>query len=352
MPSKGRTLLRVFAALGLLSLSLMIMFKETAKRPKTQERPQLSARPVRGGLGVSLGLFASDPLWDYETFIDELSELGVLSLMIVVPLKQRDHKSDAPYLGVPLSTIERTARQAKSAGMSLTLMPIIQLEERSMNVWRGVLDPADVDAWWVNYRADMRRLAALGAREGVERLVIGAELCSLEAEERRWSELISELRAKFKGQLTYSANWDHYREVPFWELLDEVSMTAYFPLTRLETLEGEWRARLSQMEAFAEQVGRPLLVTEYGYPALESALRTPWDETAKSAFAPKLQAELVTRSTRLLIQRSSTTNAPLRGAFLWNWFGFGGQLDRGYSLRGRLGEVRLRELLRQGAVSP
>jgi len=352
VPPKARALLRGAALLALLALIGAVITQRASQRGqlKLTHTPQLSAQALSEGVGVSLGLFASDPAWDYEVFLKELKALGVERLMIVVPLKQDTHTSSAPWLGVPMGVIGRTLSQASALGFKLSLMPVIQLEHRRMDIWRGKLAPQAPERWWGNYSADLRRLAALAERLGVERLVIGSELCSLEGELKRWEALISLTRAHFKGALTYSANWDHYREVPFWALLDEVSVTAYFPLASLHTLEGQWRAYLSEVERFAAEQGaqgegRPLLITEYGYPALESALKEPWNETTRAPFAPKLQAELVARSTSLLKERSAQGER-LRGAFLWNWFGFGGSLDRGYTLRGREGEERLKAALK------
>jgi hypothetical protein len=236
-------------------------------------------------------------------------------------------------------------------------MPVIQLKQRTMNMWRGRLAPRDLDRWWINYRALIKRLADLAAEESVERLVIGAELCSLERHATRWLSLIQLARRRFRGVLTYSANWDHYREVPFWDALDEVGVNAYAPLASLERLEEEWSSRLTKLERFAARQGselkhgRPLLIPEYGYPALESALRAPWDETTGSTCRLDLQADLLERSTRVLHkrvrrERRGDSGSILRGAYLWNWFGFGGAQDCGFTPRGKDAEARLRSVFK------
>ena len=350
-PLLGRGLRRgvVRLAAGFIALiSTALIAQLLLTRGEEPRRAQLSSRSASGGLGVSLGLFASDPLWDYEELIQEIAELGVSRVMIVTPLIQGSHRDDAPQLGPPLEVIRRSVQQARAEGLEVSLMPIIQLKRRSMNMWRGRLDPRRPALWWSNYRAELKRLASLAEQESVERLVIGAELCSLEAQTERWRELIQGLRARFKGALTYSANWDHYRELPFWEELDELSVTAYFPIQSREDLERDWAAALDELERFAAtrgDAGMPLYLTEYGYPALASALARPWDETTSAAYDAELQAELVTRATSLLLTRMSERGA-LRGASLWNWFGFGGRRDRGYTLRDRPGQEALRALIK------
>ncbi len=348
MPPKARALLRALALLSLVALAVSLHQRRAAReeRLRLTGAPRLSGRGVSGGVGVSLGLFASDPAWGYEGLLKELKGVGAARVMLVVPLRQGSHTSSAPWLAVPVGVIERTARQARALGLHLSLMPIIHLEAREGGRWRGALAPEDPERWWASYTTDLRRLATLAEREGFERLVVGSELCSLEGDLPRWARLIAVAREHFKGVITYSANWDHYAPIGFWPLLDEVSVTAYFPLKGVEGLEAEWERHLSDLEGFAAtqgEGGRPLMITEYGYPPLESALRAPWDEWSGAPFNPHLQAELVARSTALLVARSG--RGRVRGAFLWNWFGFGGAQDRGFTVRGRVGEGRLRGVL-------
>ncbi len=278
--------------------------------------------------GVSLGLFASDPFWDYGSLIEEIVAHNATDVLVVIPLVQSDITSTDIRLTLPPETIQRTLQQVRESGLRLSVMPIVQLgQERSSESWRGVLEPADPGRWWSNYRAATRRLATWAERAEADRFFVGSELCSLEDQEGRWREIVGLVRSRFSGKLTYSANWDHYRDIGYWDLLDEVSVTAYFPVERAPAVA--WRQALREMNAFSMEVGRPLLVSEYGYPAIDTAGRIPWDETASVLPDPHLQAELI--ATAL----SEMDRASVRGGFLWNWFGLGGSQDLGYSPRGR-----------------
>ena len=297
-------------------------------------------------IGVSLGLFASDPLWNYEPLIIEISELGVEQLLIAIPLKQSSDKDNNPILGVPLEVLHRTIKQAQNSKLKITLMPIVLLEERQMNTWRGKLAPSNPDLWWRNYNSELKRIGFLAQNLQLERLIVGTELCSLEKSSSRWKSLILELRKIYDGQLTYSANWDHYEAISFWEDLDEISLTAYFPIDSTHSIEDDWQKFLSEAEEYALTKQRPLLITEYGYPSLSSALREPWNETVKASSDQELQAVLVERSTKLLLDEiAKNKRLGVQQAFLWNWFGKGGDSDHGYTLRGKLGEARFRRLI-------
>ena len=75
-------------------------------------------------------------------------------------------------------------------------------------------------------------------------------LVSTENNVEQWTRTINHVRGTFKGRLTYSANWDHYREVKFWDQLDLIGMNSYWTLgpdknTSVETI----RSKQSQFRA-------------------------------------------------------------------------------------------------------
>lgn len=352
LKSIKRLLLLGLTLVGLYVTFLGISANHKTSNHKTQRTNHQARLDVVGGLGIALGLFASERSWDYRGLLEEISALGVSQVMIVIPLHQASIFSNTPSLGVGLDRIRTTIRQAQSLSLQVSLMPIIKLQKRQINEWRGKLAPSKEEIWWSNYGVELKRLATLATRQGIQRLVIGAELCSLEHQYERWVDLITDLRGRFKGVLSYSANWDHYRKIKYWSLLDEIAVTAYFPISERSKLESLWHRYIDELEQFAGIHQRPLLITEYGYPALDSAMKQPWNETSGAAFNPKLQAELITGATQTILERISavhdqpkTHKGILKGAFLWNWFGFGAQIDHGFTLRGREGEVTLKLLL-------
>lgn len=278
--------------------------------------------------GVSLGLFASTPDYDYGELLDEIVAVGASDVMVVVPLRMPTSDSGAVRLGVPADSVQRTLRQARQRWLRVSVMPIIELDMRAArDDWRGRITPDDPDLFWSNYGAQLERIASWSEREGAVRLVVGSELVELEADAERWQALIADVRGRFSGTVTYSANWDHHREVPFWDAVDEVGITAYFPVH--DAPERAWDEALGSFERFAAGQGKPLVLTEYGYPAIRSARATPWDETTGAAVDTEQQAALLDASLGAL----ATSSVP--AAFLWNWFGHGGTDDPGFSPRDR-----------------
>ncbi len=84
----------------------------------------------------------------------------------------------------------------------------------------------------------------------------------------RWRRLISEVRERYTGRLTYAANFDQYELVTFWDDLDVIGVNAYFPLRKHylpdigddelgALLDSRWRAVLRRLDDFRIDRGLP-----------------------------------------------------------------------------------------------
>ena len=309
----------------------------TAEPLHARSAARPTARFVRG---VALGLFSGDPDWNYGALIDEIRARGATDVLVVVNAVQSDRfASDIemrPGHSPSEATLARTLRQIREAGMRAALMPIVRLAERQPHEWRGVIAPADgLDAWFASYGRFVLPLARVAQAERVGRFVVGSELSSLEAYEPRWRTLIHEVRTVFEGTITYSANWDHANAVPFWDALDEVGLTAYFPLggDALESsraVADAWMAPRAVMENLSERLGKPVLVTEVGYPSRQSAATRPWDDSGTALVDLDAQRQLYRGFCNAFAETPSVS-----GFYVWNWFGFGGPRDGGFTPRGK-----------------
>ena len=290
--------------------------------------------------GVALGLFASDPDWNYVALLDELRAMNAAQVLLVAPYYQdsvtcstigrRSGFSPSPR------TVERTLAQARRRGFAVSLMPLVRLTRRTATEWRGVLQPRDVQAWFAAWSQIVWTMAELAAEYDAHRLIVGTEFASLESHVVPWSQLITGVRARFSGRLMYSANWDHYRQVPFWSLVDDVGITGYFRLCMpgIQPVSSEitagWRQRFTTLDAFAASHNRPWMLTEVGWPALATAAAYPWDDTRDAPPDTALQARLW---SAFLDAVQAHPQPP--AFFAWNGFGPVSETDHGFGLRGR-----------------
>jgi hypothetical protein len=67
---------------------------------------------------------------------------------------------------------------------------------------------------------------------GADMFCVGRELDStVVAREADWRDVVARVRALFHGPLTYSANFDTWQAIGFWDALDFIGASAYFPLS-------------------------------------------------------------------------------------------------------------------------
>jgi len=231
--------------------------------------------------------------------------------------------------------VTEAIREARSRRMSVMLFPIVHVIELEAGEWRGTLEPADWDAWFRAYSDVILHYARMAEAEGADLLSIGSELCSAESQAAHWRELIAKVRRIYGGKLLYSANWDHYRGVPFVQDLDYLGINAYYQLTddlhpEVEQLRAAWGPIKVDLLAWAHRHGLPLIFTEVGYPSREGAGIDPWDYIASRPASPEVQR----RCYRAFIE--AWREVPqLHGVFFYVWWGEGGRHDRDYTPRGK-----------------
>ncbi len=295
---------------------------------------------------MALAPYYELPGLTFHAMVDEVAGIGASHLSVVVSWSQPNVRSSriAPH---PKETqddavVRGIIRRAHARGLKVMLFPILWVERRAIGEWRGTLRPDEPDVWWREYRRFLMHYAKMAADEGVEVFSVGSELASLEAQLKQWRSLIGEVRGGFGGRLLYSANWDHYAEVPFWSDVDLVGLTGYYRLTESTDpsqteLDAAWRAVRVRLVKWQRQVGKPLVFTELGYPSIDGAARSPWDYTGERALDVEEQ-----RRCYEAFYRAWADEPALHGVFFWNWWGPGGATDKWYTPKGKPSEAIIR----------
>ena len=113
-----------------------------------------------------------------------MKAIGARDLMLITPWFMATHESNSmlPKKGrsTRLTEIREVIAQAKAAGFSVTLMPIVLLTEAPKEKWRGNIKPPDIDAWFSGYTEFILEFADLAEKTGSEVFVLGSELSSME----------------------------------------------------------------------------------------------------------------------------------------------------------------------------
>ena len=132
--------------------------------------------------------------------------------------------------------------------------------------WPGGLDfenESDWEAWEKDYESYIMSFVPIADSLNVPLFCIGTEFKF--SEQKRvafWRKLIKDIRAQYKGKLTYASNWDCYDKLSFWDDLDYVGIDAYFPLVDEKTpnhgvLVNSWDKRLSSIRAIHKKTKKP-----------------------------------------------------------------------------------------------
>ena len=298
-----------------------------------------AAPPIKG---IALGLYngdTSDPDHDFKTMLTEIQNVGADHVSLIVHWSQHDVRSSSidpnPDLTLPDDEVRAVVRAAHERGLKVFLFPIIDVEIRHPLEWRGTIAPGDVKKWWASYEKFILHYARIAGEEKVELFAVGSELVSTETWQDRWYHLISGVQKVYKGELIYSANWDHYEQVTFWDRMSYVGVTAYNELATSndaseKDLTAAWKDTRQKLVAFAKKVNRPLVITEVGYTSQDGAAVHPWDYTSRDPVNLEVQRRCYAAFIAAWDDETS-----LAGVFWWNWFGRGGAQDTSYTPRGK-----------------
>lgn len=229
------------------------------------------------------------------------------------------------------------------------MLPIILVEETGPRSWRGAIEPASPEEWWHSYRGMILYLAELAAVENVEFISIGSELLTREGEKERWRDLTREVRRRYRGRVIYSANWDHYRHVTFWDDLDGIGISGYFELTRdpratQGDLNAAWIENRRVLMRWAAGIGKKLYFTEIGYPAIDGGAVYPWNYTRRGPEDEEEQARAYAAFTSTWGPGMREAPEGYGGVWFYEWGSRRGSTN--YSPEGRRAEEIIRQYFR------
>jgi hypothetical protein len=184
--------------------------------------------------------------------------------------------------------------ELSSRGMSVNLIPFLWAkgEKTRQNIW-----PNKRRLWLKNYGDRMVELAGLAKELNSSDFIVGSELSRLFQVTSEWKSLIARVRKVYAGHITISSFFLQYPFICFWDDLDSIGISSYFPLTwhgdlsSLDALVAGMKSHRSHLIAFAKAKKKPLTFVEVGSPATHVAATRPWDlEWSKRKADFELQA--------------------------------------------------------------
>lgn len=283
-------------------LVLILLLTACASRTVTTKQQGLSyaAAPPR------LGTYGSEASLES---LRNARELGVDWISVTpfgfqrgtAPIRMGGYETD--------DSVKATIEQAHSIGMKVLLKP---------HVWSR--DGATIDD--DDYERFILHFATLARDAHVDALCIGNELRRTAKDHARWRVMIANIRSVYKGPLTYGANFDEVFDVPFWDALDWIGVSGYFPLVDAKTpdrasLVRAWQPIAQKLEALSRKTKRPVLFTEIGYRSCDGAAWRQWEIPRDAPL--NLDAQ---RNAYEAFFETMWPRAWVIGAYPWKWYSY------------------------------
>jgi hypothetical protein len=217
---------------------------------------------------------------------------------------------DAPT--VTDDEIRWAIREAKNLGMKVCLKPVVNCAD---GTWRAFIGFFDWDVpgeptwaqWFASYSEFILASARIAHEEGAEMFCVGCEMVRADSQEHHWRALIAAVRDVYDGIVTY--NCDKYQEdhVTWWDAVDVISSSGYYPI-------GTWEAQLDRIEAVVRREGKPFIFLESGCPSRSGSPALPNDWSL--AGEPNGQAQLSWYEDAFAAARRRDW---VGGFMLWDW---------------------------------
>lgn len=195
------------------------------------------------------------------------------------------------------------------------------------------------------YRSFILEYAKLAEDTKVTMFCIGTELEQFIVHRPEyWDTLIAEIRAVYHGKLTYAANWDEYKRVPFWKALDYIGVDAYFPLSDLKTPTAEearsgWVPWKNELQKTAMAHNKKIVFAEFGYRSVDYAGKEPWKSDI-SMDQVNLEAQ---KTLTQVVFEEIWDEEWFAGGFIWKWFlqhdRSGGEADSQFTPQNKPAEI-------------
>ena len=243
-------------------------------------------------------------------FIKELSNPNIV------------HNTDRQWFGERKDGVKQYAEVLREHGIKIMVKPQIWVWHGEFTGYIEMKTEADWNKLEDSYTSFILEYAKLATEIDAEILCIGTELETfVDKRPEYWNDLIKEIKALYKGELTYAANWDEYKRTPFWDQLDYIGIDAYFPVSDAQTptveecLEG-WKKHKPTIKGLSDKYQKQVLFTEYGYRSVDYSGKEPW-RFDRDMTVVNLQAQV---NTSEALYQTFWDEKWFAGGFIWKWF--------------------------------
>lgn len=203
-------------------------------------------------------------------------------------------------------------QEARSHGLKVCLKPVVNCGD---GTWRAHIDFPDESAdgetswetWFASYGRFILHYANIAEATACDMFCVGCEMVAADRRENEWRRLIEQVREVYHGPITYNCNHHQEEKVAWWDAVDLVSTSAYYPIT-------EWSERVPFLRDWAHRVNKPIFFMEVGCPSRSGSAMQPYDWTHRGEIDMAEQA----RFYEVMFEHMKDESW-FYGFMLWDW---------------------------------
>lgn len=247
--------------------------------------------------------------------------------------------------------IEYSVKKAKDLGLKVCLKPVVNSRD---GIWRARIGfPEEAkqywERWFNSYTNFILHYAELAEELECEMFCIGCEMVNAESQTELWETLIKKVRDVYSGPLVYNANHGKEEGVDWFDKVDFLGTSAYYPVADKageseETMVENWRNVKGRIKALHDRFRKPILFMEIGCRSAAGCATMPWDfEHTDLPFDEEEQARFYSSVMKVFWDEPW-----FAGFFWWDWSTKLYPLEeaksnRGFDIYGKKAEQVLKE---------
>ena len=259
--------------------------------------------------------FTQNPAW--KASLEEMVRTTGCNAVILPVCAWQDHAfstemdSDTPAV-MSAEDVRAVCGHARSLGLKIILKAMVNCRD---GYWRAYIRFFDTpvpcepkwEDWFRSWGRHVCLVADMAEENKADLYCIGCEMVGTDHRADEWRALAEEVRKHYSGPITY--NCDKYQEdnVTWWDAVDMISSSGYYPIDRLDE-------NFERIRAVAERFGKPFLFMECGCPAREGSEFIPNNWAFGGETSPSAQERWYRAFTDALLRYPF-----VRGTGWWDW---------------------------------
>lgn len=236
-------------------------------------------------------------------------------ILPVAALQNHAYSTQVDYLTPDVMSMEdvrAVAAEARALGLRLVLKAMVNCRD---GYWRAYIRFFDSyvpteptwEQWFASYGEFVVALARTAQEVKADMFCLGCEMVGTDHRDREWRQLAAQVRQVFTGPLTYNCDKFQEHNVTWWDAVDVISSSGYYPIDQLEE-------HFQRIEQVAEKFGRPFIFMESGCPSRAGSEYVPNNWSFGGEQSNEAQEKWYRAYTEALLRHPK-----IRGCVWWDW---------------------------------